>query len=185
MHWLDPNSLPVVHGVVSHFTVNRRGDIDGVLLEDDRQIHVPPHMGAALEKLVSIGDAIEARYVKPRGVDLYAAVSVSDARGKTLVDQGPLAKHGPDGHPKPAKKERATKPVDVAGRVRVTLFAPKGEVCGAVLDDGEQIRVDPKANAELAPYFARGAEIHVWGDGLQRKGITVVDVHEIAFSKDL
>jgi len=184
MHWLDPDALPVIEGRVAQFTINRHGDVDGILLDDDRQLHVPPHMGAALEKLVGIGDAIEARYVKPRGADLFAAVSVSNARGKTLVDQGPPPKHGPDGRPTP-KKRRSPKPIDVAGRVRKTLYAPKGEVCGALLEDGEQVRVDPKANGELAPYFAEGAEIHVWGDGIRRKGITIVDVHEIAFSKDL
>ena len=185
MHWLDPQSLPLVEGRIAQFTINRRGDVDGVLLDDDRQVHVPPHLGAALEKLVSIGDTVEARYVKPRGADLFAAVSIGKVGGKTLVDQGPPPKHGPDGHPKPPKKERATRPVDLAGRVRVTLYAPKGETCGAVLEDGEQIRVDPKANADLAPYFVPGAEIHVWGEGIQRKGITVVDVHEIAFAGDL
>jgi hypothetical protein len=184
MHWLDPNALPVVKGRVAQFTINRRGDVDGVLLEDDRQVHVPPHMGAALERLVGVGDAIEARYVKPRGADLFAAVSVSNAAGKTLVDQGPPPKHGPDGHPKAPRKERATKPIDVAGRVRTTLYAPKGEVCGAILDNGAQVRVDPKANADLAPYFARDSEIHVWGEGLKRKGITLVDVHEIAYIRD-
>ena len=54
-----------------------------------------------------------------------------------------------------------------------------------MLDDGTQLRVDPKANAELAPCFATGASIDVWGDGLKRKGVTVVDVHEIAFASDL
>ncbi len=118
MHWLDPNVLPSVKERVAHCTLNARGDVDGVLLDDDRQIHVPPHMGAALEKLV-------------------------------------------------------------------TLYAPKGEVCGAMLESGELLRVDPKADVELAPRFAKGAEIDAWGEGLKRRDVTVMDIHEIAFSSDL
>lgn len=186
MHWLDPKVLPAVQGRVARFTLNPRGDVDGVLLDDDRQIHVPPHMGAALEKLVSPGDAIEARYVKPRDAAVFAAVSVSDAKGRTIVDDGPPHKHGPHGHaPKPGKPPRSTKPLHVQGRVQVTLYAPKGEVCGAVLESGEQLRVDPKANAELAPCFEKGAEIDAWGEALKRRDVTVLDVHEIAFSRDL
>lgn len=183
MHWLDPSVLPVVKGRVAHFTVNPHGDVDGLLLDDDRQVHVPPHLGRALTKLVGVGDAVEARYVKPRDAAVFAAVSVSDATGKTVVDEGP-PHHGPK-HEQPPKPPVATKPMHVGGRVRVTLHAPKGEVCGAVLDSGTQVRVDPKANAELAGFFAKDADIQVWGEGLQRQGVTVVDVHEIAYSADL
>lgn len=179
MHWIDPSALPTVEGRVAQFTINRHGDVDGVLLDDDRQIHVPPHMGARLEKLVAIGDTIAARYVKPRGAQVFAAVSVSNARGKTVVDEGPPPKHGPH------REHPTRKPAHVQGRVTITLYAPKGEVCGGVLDSGVQLRVDPKANAELAPWFAVGAEIQVWGESHKRKGITVVDVHEIAYEEDL
>lgn len=179
MHWLDPAALPVVTGQVARFTVNRHGDVDGVLLDGDRQVHVPPHMGAALERLVGPGDRIEARYVKPRDAALFAAVSVSDERGRTIEDGGPPPKH------ERVAREVSRKPVHVSGRIALTLFAPKGEVCGGVLESGEQIRVDPKANAELAAYFEKGAEIQVWGEALKRKGIVVVDVHEIAFEADM
>jgi hypothetical protein len=184
MHWLDPEVLPRVHGRVARYTLNARGDVDGVLLDDDRQIHVPPHLGAALEKLVGPGETIEARYVKPRNAAVFAAVSVSAANGKTIVDDGPPHRHGPK-HDHPPKPARATKAMHVRGRVRVTLYAPKGEVCGAELESGVQLRVDPKANADLAECFAKGAEIDAWGEGLKRRDITVLDVHEIAFSSDL
>lgn len=76
------------------------------------------------------------------------------------------------------------KPIDLSGRVKRTLYAPKGEVAGAVLESGQQLRVDPKANVELGPYFESGAEVRIWGDAFQRKGTTVVEVGEIGFSKD-
>ncbi len=179
MHWLDPSVLPTVAGRVAQFTINPRGDVDGLLLDDDRQVHVPPHMGRAVTRLVAIGDRVEARYVKPRDAAVFAAVTVTDATGKTVSDAGPPAKHA---HPAPPKAPPATKPIHVGGRVRLTLHAPKGEVCGAVLEGGEQVRVDPKANADLAGYFAKGADIQVWGDGFRRNGVTVVDAAEVGFS---
>ncbi len=181
MHWLDPSVLPTVQGRVAHFTLNPHGDIDGVLLDDDRQIHVPPHLGARLAKLVAVGDAIEARYVKPRDAEVFAAVSVGNAAGKTLIDPGPPKKHE---QPAAPKAPVAKRPMQVGGRVRVTLYAPKGEVCGAVLEDGAQVRVDPKANVELAGFFAKDADIQVWGEGFRRQGVTVVDVHDIGYTKD-
>jgi hypothetical protein len=180
MHHLDPAVLPAVQGTIDRFLRNRRGEVDGVLLDAGRQVHVPPHMGAALERKFSPGDRLEARYVKPRGADVYAAVSVTNRAGDTIIDQGPPPKHGP-----PAKKAHpVTRPVTLSGKVMQTLYAPKGEVSGAVLDTGEQLRVDPKENAELAPYFRIGAEVRVWGESVERKGTVVVDVAEIGFSKD-
>jgi hypothetical protein len=185
MHWIDPSVLPAIKGTIACFTRNTRGDVDGVLLSEDGQIHVPPHMGADVEKLFAVGDAIEARYVKPRMGDVFAAVSVTNASGRTLVDDGPPHhhdKHGPKHQDHPNKP--AMKAVDLAGRVQRTLFAPKGEVAGAILESGEQLRVDPKANAELAPYFESGADIRVWGEALTLSGTTVVEVGEIGFSRD-
>ena len=144
-------------------------------------------MGAAVEKLFAVGDTIEARYVKPRSGDVFAAVSVTAQSGKSVVDDGPPHKHdkhGPHHDGGPRKDKLALKPIDLVGRVRQTLYAPKGEVAGAVLESGEQLRVDAKANAELAGYFEIGAEIRVWGEAFQRKGTTVVEVGEIGFSKD-
>ena len=187
MHWIDPSVLPIVKGTIACFTRNTKGDVDGVLLDDDRQIHVPPHMGAGMEKLFALGDTIEARYVKPRQGDVFAAVSVTGASGRSLIDEGPPHKgdkHGPDHAARPGMPKPATEPIDLVGRVKRTLYAPKGEVAGAVLESGEQLRVDPKSNAELAPYFAAGADIRAWGEVLRQKGTTVVEVSELGFSKD-
>ncbi len=182
MHWLDPEVLPRASGRIAHYTVNAHGDVDGCILDDGRQVHVPPHMGSALTRLVPVGDFIEVRFVKPRDADVLAAVSVADASGKAIVDGGPSAGRG---HPPAKRAPPSRRPMHVAGRVRRTLYAPKGEICGAVLDDGTQLRVDPKANAELADYFATDAAVEAWGEGLKRKGVTVVDVHEIAFEGDV
>ena len=184
MHWIDPESVPALSGTIACFTRNPRGEVDGALLDDGGQVHVPPHLGAAFEKMFAPGDAIEARGVRPRGGDVFAAVSVRNAAGKRLVDDGPPHPHHHGGPPKLKKKRPAVRPVELAGRVRRTLYAPKGEVSGAVLETGEQLRVDAKANAELAGYFVAGAEVRVWGEAFTRAGTTVVDVGEIGFAKD-
>lgn len=180
MHHLDPSHLPVVRGTIECFLRNRHGDTDGVLLDHDRQVHVPPHLGAALERAFAVGDALEARYVKPRDAEVFAAVSVSNAAGLTILDQGPPPKDGP----RPEKKPPVSKPVELSGQVRQTLYAPKGEVCGAVLVSGEQLRVSPKENAHLAPYLEKQAEIRVWGQAIQRKGTVVIDVDELGYADD-
>ena len=63
----------------------------------------------------------------------------------------------------------------------MTLFAPRGEVCGALLHDGTVVRVHPKGNAGLAEYFEPGRRIEVWGAAFRKGGARVVDVDHVAY----
>jgi hypothetical protein len=175
MHWIDPASLPETRGTVARFLFNAHGDSDGFLLDGDRQVHLPPHLSAELLRKVKVGDKVQVRGVKPRGADLVAAVALTGAKGVEIVDHGPGEKPG---HP---ATPRASKPVEVHGQVQKTLHAPKGEVCGALLASGEIVRMRPKENADLAPYFAAGARIAVWGDAFVVRGQKVIDLGEVAF----
>jgi hypothetical protein len=175
MHWIDPHSLPETGGTVARFVFNAHGEADGFLLDDDRQVHLPPHLSAELLKKVKVGDAVRIRGVKPRGADLIAAVSVMAPGGAEIVD------HGPEGKARHAATHRIGKTVELHGRVSRTLYAPKGEVCGAMLESGEIVRMRPKENVELAPYFDVGGNIAVWGDAISVRGQKVIDLAEVAF----
>src|SRR5579872_4881410 len=126
MHWIDPNCLPQPSGTIERFITNGRGEIDGLVLAGARGrpllVCTPPHLAAAIEAVLHIGDTVSVRGIRPRGADILAAVSLTLSDGAVLLD------HGPDEH-------ADRRPVDgckwsrmaVEGVVRLSLFSPKGE----------------------------------------------------------
>lgn len=175
MHWIDPECLPETHGTVTQFLLNPHGALDGFVLNGERQIHFPPHLSAWVVRHIKPGDAIKVRGVKPRNADIVSAVSLIAKDGATCIDQGP--QHGPHEHAKPEKPHM---PMDVSGMVSMPLFGPKGELRGALLDDGTSLRMPPHAAAELAAYLEKGMHVQAWGHGVKTKHGRTIDVHEIA-----
>lgn len=52
--------LTSINGTVQAYLLNRVGQVDGLLLSDGKQLHLPPHLSAALQEAVKPGDTIEA-----------------------------------------------------------------------------------------------------------------------------
>jgi hypothetical protein len=175
MHWIDPACLPETRGVVTQFLLSPHGELDGLILEKDRQVHFPPHMSKLVVKHIPIGDKISVRGIKPRGANIIAAVALKSGSGIVILDEGP-----PDRHEKHGKAHAEKKPMTVSGEVRLPLFGPRGELRGALLIDGTSIRMPPHAAAELASYLEPGAHIQVWGHGIQNRHGKTVEVDEIA-----
>jgi hypothetical protein len=174
MHWIDPTSLPETRGKVTRFLLNPHGEIDGLLL-GSRQVHFPPHLSKQLARQVAPGDEIRVRGVKPRGADMIAAVSLVTKSGALSIDEGPHH-HGAK-HQKPHVER---KPMEAFGEVTLSLFGPKGELRGALLDDGTCLRMPPHAAAELIDYLSPGAHVHAWGHGVKNRHGRTLEVDEIA-----
>jgi hypothetical protein len=106
---------------------------------------------------------------------MIAAISLTTESGKVILDEGPPAKGD-----KPPKRASAHRPMEAAGEVKLSLFGPKGELRGALLDDGTSLRMPPHAATELASYLTPGAHVHAWGHGLKNKFGKTLEVDEIA-----
>lgn len=174
MHWIDPDSLPEVAGIFERFVLNPHGEVDGFVMKDKQAtilVHTPPHMDAKLTRHISPGDQIRVRGVRPRGAELLAAVAVTTAKDRQIIDDGP--DHDRE-HPK-VKHE----PMTTDGTVRMSLFGPKGELRGALLSDGTILRVGPKEAQHFAALLAPGAKLAARGDGLQTKHGRVIHVMAI------
>jgi len=172
MHWIDPDSLPATTGIIDTLVYNTHGELDGFVLDGDRLVHVPPHLAARAGRRLKVGETVEVHAIRPRDADLLAAVAIT-VGGRRFVDDGP------EGHHPPAPP--ATRDADVIGNVRLTLHAPRGEVCGALLHDGTIVRLHPKGNAALAEYFEPGRRIEAWGPAFRRGGTLVVDIDHVAY----
>jgi hypothetical protein len=66
MHWIDPDHLPEITGIVDQFLVNKHGEADGFLLTDGEEVHVPPHLSARLLRNALPGSQVKVRGVRPR-----------------------------------------------------------------------------------------------------------------------
>lgn len=162
MHWIDPDHLPQTVGNVVQFTQNPKGELDGLILDRDRQVHFPPHLGRQVAKAIAIGDKIHVRGVRPRGATVIAAVSLGKSHGTEIVDNGPDAEKR---HGKPPKSRSST--TKVSGNVRLPLHGPKGELWGALLEDGTVVRLGPKEAKKKAKQLMMGARFAAKGTAME------------------
>jgi len=177
MHWIDPDSLPETAGTFERFVLNPHGEVDGFVMKDKQAailVHTPPHMDGELTRHIKPGEKVRVRGVRPRGAKLLAAVAVTTAAGREIVDEGPDHERK---HPK-VKHE----PMSVQDRVELSLFGPKGELRGALLSEGTVLRVGPKEAEHFAALLAPGAKLAASGDGLQTKHGRVI--HALAIGPD-
>ena len=183
MHWIDPNCLPETQGAVEGFIVNQHGEIDSLLLAGPRPtpllVCMPPHLAAAIEAEVKHGDTIRVRGVRPRQADIIAAVALTAGNGAMIVDDGPSRDdeyEPPHGDGKPQRME-------ADGVVRLSLYGPKGELRGALLQNGTVIRIGAKEAASIPELLCSGASVAVRGQGLRTKHGRVIAAEEIGPDK--
>ncbi len=153
----DPNQLPAVSGKVASYTVTPRGDVDGFLLADGVEVHVPPFDSTALVYAVRPGDAVTVHGLRTRNGAMVAAMSVTnDATHATVNVEPPRW-----GHHWFGQKLHAT------GSIKEPLHDPRGIVNGVLLSDGTQVRMPPRDAAHMAALLAVGKTITVQGVGYQ------------------
>ena len=86
----DPAGLPATKGTVARYSLAPRGDVDGLILGDGTEVHLPPHLGTQLVYAVRPGDAVTVRGLRALRLPLVSALSVTnDATGATVTDNGP------------------------------------------------------------------------------------------------
>jgi hypothetical protein len=164
--------LPQFRGTVARYTLTPRGDVDGLLLSDGTEVHFPPHMSAQLVYAIKPGDAITVRGQKAYGAPLIDAVAITnDASGLTAVDRGP--DRGP------RAMARADQLISAQGRVQAVLHGKRGEVNGAILEDGTILRLPPPEAEHFAALLVPGQSINAQGNGLVTPLGRVIDVQAI------
>ncbi len=182
----DPSQLPTTRGTVRFFTLTPRGDVDGFVLADGTQVHVPPHLSAQLVGAVKLGDAVTVHGLRAAAIPLVAAMSVTgDASGQTVFDQGPDGGPGPGkpGHgPPPPGGPAGRSQAEVTGKVLMVLHGPRGEANGAMLEDGTVLRLPPPEAARLASTLTVGQTVVAQGPGIANNLGRMVEVRSIGAS---
>jgi hypothetical protein len=154
----DPQQLPALQGKVAQYSLTPRGDVDGLILEDGTEIHLPPHLGAQLVFAVKPGDRITVHGLKARAIAMVQAISVTnDATGATVIDNGPGGPAGP--------RDSGTY-LSAQGHIKTQLHGPRGDFNGVLLEDGTIVRLPPEEADRLATQLAPGQPLYVEGDGI-------------------
>jgi hypothetical protein len=149
--------LPAMQGKVAEYSLTPRGDVDGLILTDGTEVHLPPHLGTQLVFAVKPGDSVTIHGLRARAIPMVQAMSVSnDATGNTVTDNGPGGPGGPHG---------AEQSLTAQGRIKAQLHGPQGDLNGVLLEDGTIVRLPPPEAQRLASELTPGAPLYAEGDG--------------------
>lgn len=161
-----------VQGKIRRFTTAPKGEVDGAVLDNGTVIHWPPHLGDRVQNLVNPGDAVRAvgrDETGPAGDQHFEVQSLINLRNQAKLDLGAAAPPPPPAAPpvprfQPARPDaNAGQAGTMQGRVRSFTTAPRGEVDGAVLDDGTVIHWPPHLGNRVRNQINAGDRIRVTG----------------------
>ena len=167
----DSSQLPETRGTIRQYTLTPRGDVDGLILTDGTEVKLPPHLTGQIVFAVRPGDAVSIRGLRARAIPLIDATSITNvATGKGVVDNGP---------PDRAGYEQA-----FSGRIASTLHGKRGEVNGALLEDGTVLRLPPPEAERLESWLRSGQMVSVRGDVFDTALGRVIDVRALGTSPE-
>jgi hypothetical protein len=177
---VDAQQVPETRGTVQRFTLTPRGELDGFLLADGTEVHLPPHLSDQLAAAVHPGDPVSVHGYRSPAAPLVIATAVTDtSTNQTVVDQGPP----PPGFRPPSLPPGAPSPgalqTSFNGRVQASLYGPAGDINGAVLYDGTIVRMPPRKAYQFASLLAPGQTVAVQGWALNTSYGRVVDAQAI------
>jgi hypothetical protein len=170
----DGSQLPTTKGTVRQYTLTPRGDVDGLVLTDGTEVKLPPHLSTQTVFAIHPSDVVTIHGLKARALPLVDAVSITnDATGATIADSGP-----------PAGPGRAAIETTLTGKIAALLHGKRGEVNGALLDNGAILRLPPPEADRMQAFMQPGAQVAVRGASLVTPLGTVVDVAAMGSSPD-
>jgi hypothetical protein len=160
-------AMSQTRGTLVHYTLTPKGDVDGFVLADGTEIEVSPRLSTALVFTARPGDKVTVQWRKRPDRPLVEAAEIrNDATGAVLLNEGP-------------KGRPEAEPAQVTGKVQFSLHGPKGDLNGAMLEDGTVLRLPPKEALRAAAQLAPGQPISAKGRMVTTPMGRVVEVNEL------
>lgn len=169
----DLSQLPTTKGIVGQYTLTPRGDVDGLILTDGTEVHIPPFLSTQLVFAIKPGDAVTIQGLKAKALPMVAAAQLTNDATKTTITAsgGPRMMHNEDA-------------LEATGRIKAVLHDPRSEINGVLLEDGTTVRLPPPEAKKLASQLAVGQTIFVRGMGQASPLGRAVFAREIGPNKD-
>jgi hypothetical protein len=166
-HPVNAQSVENVRGTVRSLTTAPKGEIDGATLDNGTVLHWPPHLEDSFKAIATVGDRVEAigqTETAPRGEVHFEVQRLTNLRSNAVAvndDRGPPPPkgRGPRGRLQPDAREATT----TRGVVRSMTTAPKGEIDGALLDDGTALHWPPHLEANFKSIVTVGDRVEAVG----------------------
>jgi hypothetical protein len=157
-----------VTGRVARWLVNPNGEVDGLLLEDGTQVAFPPHLSASLVEAVKAKDAVEITGRRAENAKVVRASMIKNtATGRSVSGEPrePRDAGIPPAQPPQPRAAGALTAMNASGRIDTLLYTGRGDVNGALLQDGTVVRFPPHAVAQMADTLKPGAALYARGYG--------------------
>jgi hypothetical protein len=174
-----------IQGTVRSSSYGPAGDVNGVMLDQGTEVHVPPEQASPLNSLAPIGARIQVSgwiHTGPLGDTHVDATTIANLDNRATMNfQTPPPPPGPPDTnaagapplPPPAPPAPATqtgpvssssgKDTTIAGVVRSFNYGPAGEVNGLILDQGTVVYLPPEQVGQVTQLVQVGSRIRVRG----------------------
>jgi hypothetical protein len=188
-----------VQGIVRSVSYGPAGDINGVILDQGTEVHVPPDQASQLNSFAPMGARIQASgwiHTGPLGDTHVDATTITNLNNRATMNfQTPPPPPGPGAPPPgppdpnaagapppppPAPPAATPQPgpvssssgtdTTITGVVRSFNYGPAGEVNGLVLDQGTVVYFPPEQAGQVTQLVQVGSGIRVHGSVRQGPG---------------
>lgn len=153
-------------GRIERFTITPQGEIDGFLFADGQQVYSLNDLSREFGATLHPGDAVIVKGYRSPAAPVIVALEVRDMSDRTLV--APIGGEAPTGHATPRTAHAPetppqTRATTLKEKVTATLYGPVGDVIGAILQNGEMLRLAPQTTNRAEILLTPGQRIEAQG----------------------
>jgi hypothetical protein len=175
--WFDPTQLPSFTGTVDRFFPTPDGKVDRLVFKEGPQIVFPPDAYDALREVASKGQPLVVWGIRARHAAVITMLAFGAPEGEpTVLDRFYWRPE--------AAKQQGRHEMMLIGKVWVPYLSPQGQTAGAILENGDVIRVDPSAAAGFKDRFVAGARIAAAGAGADTPLGKAIDADRVGEAAD-
>ena len=173
--WFDATQLPSFTGIVDRFLPNPDGRVDRLIFKEGPQIVFPPDAFEAVREVAPAGRPLVVWGIRARSAAVITMLAFgAPDKEPTVLDRFYWR---PEATQKQGRREML-----LIGTVWVPYLSPQGETTGAILENGDVIRVEQKIAAMFKDHFVAGAKIVAGGTGSESPLGKAIDADQIGHS---
>jgi len=175
--WFDPTQLPSFTGTVDRFFPTPDGKVDRLVFKEGPQIVFPPDAYDALREVASKGQPLVVWGIRARTAAVITMLAYGAPEGEpTVLDRFYW-------RPEPTRQQGRHEMM-LIGKVWVPYLSPQGQAAGAILENGDVIRLDPSAAGHFKDRLSAGARIVAAGTGVETPLGKAIDADRIGETVD-
>jgi hypothetical protein len=150
-------------GRVEQYLLNPEGRVDGLLLNNNLQVKVPPHLSDQLTNMIAPNAQISI--IGVAGTPTRFGQEIRATQITNLGNQQTIINQPPGVPPQPLANRASYSSLSSDGVVRRWLVGHRGELNGAILASGVQVKFPPHVGEQLVGIVQGNDKVQVQGFG--------------------